>query len=257
VNKKILKLDLLGNAKSSLSHAVVHLTSDDSLNIDDYKYAILDIVHSIELLFKEKLKRIHPAFMWSNVDKYPNKDAYTVTLGEAKQRLARIGGVVFSRKHLDNIESIKKLRNEIEHYEFEINENLASTYIGRMLSFIFWFSSEHLDLDWESEFKRDDTWSALINIYQFFEEHIAVVEERMFKEKRNVGECAECGAYAFDFDEGQCEMCDEKKEVEICENCGGQEFGYKMIEISEQVDENDYVTKRLCESCAAPQYDND
>ena len=53
----------------------------------------------------------------------------------------------------------------------------------------------------------------------------------MFKEKRNVGECPECGAYAFDFDEEQCEMCREKNEVEICENCGGYEFGYKIIEV--------------------------
>lgn len=228
MKKKMLKLDLLGNAKSSLTHAVVHLTDNNSLTIDDYKYAILDIVHSIELLFKEKLKRVHPSFMWRNVDKYPNKEAYTVTLDDAKQRLMRIAGVTFTEKHLDNIESIKKLRNEIEHYEFEIDETSAKTHIGRMLSFIFWFSNKHLDLEWESEFKREGTWSALIDIYQFFEDHVEVVEHRMNKEDRYVEECPECGACTYDMDADECELCSCDGLLFECQQCGGRFFEYQM-----------------------------
>ena len=238
MKKKMLKLDLLGNARSSLSHAVLHLTNDSSLTIDDYKYAIRDIVHAIELLFKEKLKRVHPAFMWSSVDKYPKSDEHTVTLNRAKQRLITIAGVTFTKKHLDNIKSIKELRNEIEHYEFEIDETLAKTYIGRMLSFIFWFSNEHLGLEWEAEFKREDTWSALINIYQFFEDHVEVVENRMNKEQRWVEECPECGACTYDIDEDECVICSCSGLLFECQHCGGKYFEYQMSENTEEMCEN-------------------
>ena len=251
---KPLKLNLLENAKSSLHHAVLHLSDKKIITVDDYKYAIRDVVHAIELLFKEKLKRVHPAFMWRDVDKYPNEEAYTVTIDEAKNRLAKIANVNFTQKHKENIESIKKLRNEIEHYEFEIDETLAKTHIGRMLSFIFWFSGEHLELGWEYEFKKDDSWLALISIHQFFEEHVEVVEARMINENRNVTDCPSCGGYTFDFDEEECEICGENLRIERCENCERQEFEYKLI---------DYYNgpccnlKKICKWCAAPPYEND
>ena len=47
MSEKVFKLDLLGNAKSSLRHAVLHLTSDKTLTIDDYKYAIRDITRRL------------------------------------------------------------------------------------------------------------------------------------------------------------------------------------------------------------------
>ncbi|MCK5288804.1 MAG: hypothetical protein KAJ79_07025 [Candidatus Omnitrophica bacterium] len=254
---KVLKLNLLENAKSSLRHAVLHLSKNRESTVDDYKYAISDVVHAVELLFKEKLKRIHPAFMWQKVERYPDKGENTVSLKEAIQRLARIANVKFTKKHLDNVKSIKEIRNKIEHYEFEIDEKLAKTYIGRILSFIFWFSQEQLSLDWEDDFKNDESWYSLVSMYQFFEEHVAVVEERMFKEQRHVTDCPECGAYTFDFDLERCEMCGERNEVGECEDCGSLEFEYKIVEVDKQVDEHDFITQRLCESCAAPPYDND
>ena len=56
MKNKIIKFNLLENAKSSLRHSVTRLRSEDEMTVDDYKYAVLDILHSIELLFKEKLK---------------------------------------------------------------------------------------------------------------------------------------------------------------------------------------------------------
>jgi hypothetical protein len=230
---KKLKLNLLENARSSLQHAVFHLSENDKLTVDDYKYAILDIVHAIELLFKEKLQRVHPAFMWKNVDKYPSREAESVTIDEAKQRLIRIAKINFTEKHLDGIHLIRRIRNEIEHYEFEIDEPLAKTHIGRMLSFIIWFSSEYLELEWETGFKREDSWSALINMYQFFEEHVEIVENRMSKEQRYVEECPACGAYTFDMETEKCKMCSCSAPVFQCEKCGELCFDKSRSEIIE------------------------
>jgi hypothetical protein len=246
---KELKLNLIENAKSSLRHAVLHLSEDVGVNVDDYKYAINDLAHVVELLFKEKLKRVNPAFLWSNIDKYPSKEAFKVTLDEARQRLIKIAGIIFPDKHIENLKEIKNIRNQIVHYEFEINEKIAKTYIGRILSFVFWFAYEHLELDWETEFKKEDSWGPLTSMHQFFEEHISVIEERMHKEKKSVTECPDCGAYAFDLDEEECQMCGEKHKVEECTNCGSMGIEFKMIEGFRWECEEYCVVEKLCEMC--------
>ena len=76
-----LKFNLIENAKDSLSHAVEHLTVQDP-KIGDYKRVILDLSHAIELLLKERIVRIHPAFIWRKIDKYKSFDAQTIGVDE-------------------------------------------------------------------------------------------------------------------------------------------------------------------------------
>jgi len=73
-----IKFDLISNAKDSLIHAVNHLTNPAGQTDGDFKIAIKDMYHVIELLLKEKLRQIHPAFIWTNIDKYPSDDTVTV-----------------------------------------------------------------------------------------------------------------------------------------------------------------------------------
>ncbi len=143
------KFNLIENALDSLEHAIEHL---NSINKDDrvgtFKRVILDLSHTEELLFKERLRRIHPAFVLSDVDKYPSSAAHTVTAAEALKRLQRIGGIEFEDADQSALKTIREKRNEIKHYEFEINEGEAKVIIGNVLSFIFRFSCDELDLDW-------------------------------------------------------------------------------------------------------------
>lgn len=221
---RTLKLDLIGNAKSSLHHAVDHLTENQLSTVDDVKQAILSVTHVIELLFKEKLRQSHEAFVWKNIDKFPSKEAYTVSLDEAKNRLLNICGVKFTKDHIRNIESIKKIRNEIEHYQFEIEKNEADVQIGRMMSFVFWFSREHLGLDWETELRSDDTWKVLLDMRGFYEERKKEVEKRMCEEERFVVDCPECGVCAYDMEADNCEMCFSSNLLVECQSCGVEFF---------------------------------
>ncbi len=68
----MLKFSLVENALDSLEHA------NDDLQTGDYKRVILDLAHAAELLLKERLRIIHPAFVLSNIDKYPSQHAHTV-----------------------------------------------------------------------------------------------------------------------------------------------------------------------------------
>jgi len=61
------KFNLVENALDSLEHAIEHLTLGGKTTSGDLKRAILDLSHVAELLFKEKLRTIHPAFVLANV----------------------------------------------------------------------------------------------------------------------------------------------------------------------------------------------
>ena len=89
--EKNIEFDLLNNAKDSLRQAVELLAFKDiGSNHARLKHAITASAHCIELLLKERLRRVNPAFVWENVDKYPSLEARTVTVDTAISRLSRL-----------------------------------------------------------------------------------------------------------------------------------------------------------------------
>lgn len=93
---KTIEFDLLNNAKDSLRQAV-ELIATKEIGSDHarLKHAIKASAHCIELLLKERLRLINPAFVWENVDRYPSLEARTVTVDTAISRLKSIGNVQF------------------------------------------------------------------------------------------------------------------------------------------------------------------
>src|SRR5262245_55387202 len=88
---------LLQNAIDSLERSVDLLAWREEPNeAKRMKQAILSVAHGVELLLKERLRQIHPALVWENVDKYPGLSARTVTVDAALGRLTAIGGLRFS-----------------------------------------------------------------------------------------------------------------------------------------------------------------
>jgi hypothetical protein len=110
--RKAIEFDLLNNAKDSLRQAV-ELLAFEEIGSDNarLKHAITASAHCIELLLKERLRRINPAFAWENVDKYPSLKARTVTVETAINRLKSIGHVTFSADDERNLESLRTTRN--------------------------------------------------------------------------------------------------------------------------------------------------
>jgi rubrerythrin len=222
--KESIKFDLINNAKSSLYHAVNHLTNPDGVKENDLKFALRDVSHVVELLLKERLRRIHKAFIWQNVDKYPSPEAYTVDTDTAVKRLLKIGTINLDENDQKTIFACRKFRNQVEHYEFEFNTKETKAIIGRMLSFIFGFSTKHLGLELEEEFRADDRWNALIEIYEFWEAHSVLLEKKLQDEKRRVYECPSCGTCTFDIDRERCMLCGHHESIVICDSCKTEVF---------------------------------
>jgi hypothetical protein len=119
------------------------------------KHAITNAAHSIELLLKEQLRQINPAFVWENVDKYPNLEARTVTVDTAISRLRNVGGVKFTDNDEKILRSLRTTRNAIEHYEWNTTEKAARVIVGNALSFAFFFAVENLGTDLAEDFKEE------------------------------------------------------------------------------------------------------
>ena len=251
--KEHFELDLIDNAKSSLKHAVGHLVNEDGADEIDLKYAIRDVAHVVELLLKERLCRIHPAFVWSNVDKYPSTEAFTVDTKIAIVRLRKFGDIKFSEEDVKTINICRKFRNFIEHYKFKIKYEEAKIVIGRMLSFIFEFSANNLDMDLENDFRRNDTWKALLGIYEFWEARKNVVEEKMVKEERAVCDCPSCGVRTFDLELEECQLCEHHEQVFECDGCHGPKIESELVFFEEPDVDKDGVSGvtcfQLCDDC--------
>jgi hypothetical protein len=211
-----IQFDLLANARDSLRQAVELLVwKDIGTDHSRLKYAITHAAHSIELLLKERLHRVNAAFVWENVDKYPNLEANTVNVNTAISRLKSIGGITFSEKDEKNLRSLRMTRNAIEHYEWHTTEKEAKIIVGNALSFAFSFAVEQLGTDLAADFKQDDTWRSLINeLYDFVRAHGARLEAKLRENGEYPSCCDACGELTVPMRGGSCELCGHWQDVD-------------------------------------------
>lgn len=203
-----ISFDLIQNAIDSISRAIELMAwneiSDEGARL---KQAILNIGHAVELLLKERLRQIHPALIWEDVDKYPNLDARTVGADKAIHRLRRIGAVPINDDDAELIKSLRNTRNAIEHFSWTTTRDEANAVVGKALSFAIEFAQTNLSVDIAYKFKRDDTWQRLLSTNsEFAKAHIARYEAALVRLDHFVA-CDFCGALAVSPSGGSCSLC--------------------------------------------------
>ena len=233
------KFNLVENAQDSLSHAIEHIRPVNKNSTGDWKRIIVDLAHVIELLVKEKLRRVHPAFVFNNIDKYPSSDAYTVGAELAFVRLQKIGNVKFSESDIKAVKSAREKRNEIEHFEFSIENSEAKVLVGQALSFILRFAEKELELEWNSLCFEGGKWWVLYEYKEFYESLQVSVNERLAGGEFALIECTSCHNETFDLDEECCHLCGHKEDVLECVVCK-DDYLYSAVE---------YEEAGLCKKC--------
>jgi hypothetical protein len=234
------KLTLVENALDSFEHAISHLNAmPKAPTAGAFKRIILDLSHVAELLFKERLRQIHPAFILSDIDKYPSASAHTVTASDALRRLQRIGEVEFNEADQSALKTIREKRNEIEHYEFSIDATEAKVVIGSVLAFIFRFATDEVGLDWAGRRIEDPAWKRLTEYAEFYEIEKARVLEALDASGIPTMECPTCGNETFDMEAEVCVLCGHSEEVLQCKSCNA-DYLYSNVE---------YEEAELCPEC--------
>jgi hypothetical protein len=213
------KFNLIENANDSLEHALRHMGSIENDGLGNWKRIIVDLAHVVELLFKEKLRQIHPAFVFTNIDKYPSITAHTVSCDLACKRLETIGKIDFSKDALKAIKTAREKRNQIEHFEFSISEREANVLIGQVLLFIFDFSDKKLNLGWESLHLQEKKHPEFKKYTEFYNEYLKEAEVQIEEDEICVIECSSCHNVSFDVDKETCLVCSHHEDVLDCNWC--------------------------------------
>ncbi|MES9902460.1 MAG: hypothetical protein ABW168_07230 [Sedimenticola sp.] len=234
------RFNLIENASDSLEHALEHMGPIQKNDAGDWKRIIVGFAHVIELLFKEKLRQIHPAFVFTNIDKYPSSDAHTVGAELAFKRLQKVGNIDFSKTEISAVNTAREKRNEIEHFEFTISEREAKALVGQALSFILSFSEEHLSLDWKEKHLKKGKWYILSRYTEFYDELLSKAVKKIEANEIYVIECTLCYNEALDVEEGKCLVCSHKEEVLECRWCG-ESYIHSSCEYD--------IEAELCPSC--------
>jgi hypothetical protein len=213
-----IQFDLLTNARDSLRQSIQLIAWKDDFGPPGdarLKHAIINAAHSIELLLKERLRQVHPAFVWEKVDEYPKLDKRTVTVDTAISRLRTIAAVDISEDDERILKSLRVTRNAIEHYEWSTNEREAKIIIGNAISFALTFAAEHLGTNLERDFKRDDTWRALLlELYEFTRAHGKRIAARYEREGKYTIYCDQCEGDSAPSSGGSCELCGHWQKVD-------------------------------------------
>jgi hypothetical protein len=160
-----IEFDLLTNAHDSLDRAHELIAYGDRENeARRLKQAVQSVAHAIELLMKERLRRLHPSLIWEQVDKYPNLNARTVSTELAATRLQSIGGVRLRQADLDLLRSLRATRNAIEHFAWITTKPEADAIVGRALEFAYYFAQEELGFNYlDYSAHKDGTFQDLVS----------------------------------------------------------------------------------------------
>lgn len=204
-----IQFDLLTNATDSISYAIELLAWPDIRNDERrMKQAILSISQGVELLLKERLRRVHPAFLFEDIDKFPSLDARTVGAERALVRLKSIAGYEVRDSDKQLMRDLRRTRNAIEHAEWHTTLAEAKAIVGPALSFAIDFAKTELDRDLTYEFRREDTWDQLLaELHEFAAAHARRLASNAGVDQVNLMPCQHCHHETLDRLEQSCPLC--------------------------------------------------
>lgn len=153
-----IQFDLLENGLDFVTSGLEHILSDNSPH--QLKYAILHLSAGTELLLKEVLKNEH----WSLIFENANSAKFDLlNTGEFKSvdfetlliRLTNVCEIELSEKEKSILRQLKKLRNKIEHFEFNENVKAIKSLSSKVLCLILSFINSNFDFKSLSSTSQD------------------------------------------------------------------------------------------------------
>jgi len=71
----------------------------------------------------------------------------------------------------------------------------------------------------EESFKKDDRWSILIELYEFWEARGKALEQQLSDDEKPICECPSCGATTFNLEIMECVLCGHSEDQIECDQC--------------------------------------
>ena len=146
-----MKYNMIQNALDSLNEAVeYYLNGKKYSDKRCYKYCIIMLYHTAELLMEEKLYREHPVLICEKIEDYDRNRVLEKTIGfnSALQRLTKICNCDIGH-YYNNLRNLSIERNKIQHYEIDIEVNSLINIIIASFSSIEYLLYNVLEVKYE------------------------------------------------------------------------------------------------------------
>lgn len=216
-------LGLLENAADSFNEAIRKVRDARYGDARPYKFAVLHFTHAIELLFKHHVALAHPLLIYRNpFSKALDKEA-TIGLWEAVQ-FFKNEQKELTAETLDDLKWIKSLRNNIEHYKFEMDLREARRTIGRLIRALNEFHEANGLTDLATLIEADcrDTYEKLADEYkqELFEAQQAAAAASSDHEPQNCFLCGGQRTMVQSANSLECHLCGNESLLHECLRCG-------------------------------------
>lgn len=251
-----LKLTLLDNCHSFLNEALRNVVESEK-DHHRWHFALLFLVQSVELAFKEKLRQEHPVLIFKDVD----DPRFTVSLDQALRRLRSISKVQVTDSDAAAIRTAREWRNLVVHSEFEFTEDSLKPVFAQLLGFLADFHTRHFKFAL-SDYVQPEYWKAALAISEYVSElqHRAqtrIAEERI--EGEFVWKCPSCLSGTFIIQDGidACYVCNYQEPVVQCEHCDEMYFESDTEQLTELYGGDREINITLCNDCAAKERQRD
>jgi hypothetical protein len=217
---------------------------------DKWKFAILLLVQAIETSLKERLRRTHELFIYSNID----KPRHTVDLGLAIERLEKISKVDLKQSDLKCIKTASDLRNQIVHFEFDLSIDQIKSNFVSLVGFYTSFCNDHLDSD-IIQMLPVQLHTELLSLDSYIEELEHRAKEKTLAESipsEDIWGCPVCKKDTFVIYDGKdtCYLCRHSEPLAECDLCDSLEFEEDMVDIEYGNMKGMENYKTVCKDCA-------
>lgn len=158
------------NALDYLLSAVEHLEQRTERSL---KYSILHLFAGIELLLKERLRREHWSLIFQDINqasqnRLASGDFKSVDFHTCTARLAEIANVPLTKPQLNHLDSLRQLRNRIQHFHTTIGQNDATSRLAQGTNIaIHFITNEMADLNASHKPELDRLHEALANFNEY------------------------------------------------------------------------------------------
>jgi hypothetical protein len=172
VDARPIKMTLLENSYDFLNESLrATVRAEDDPHA--WKFAVLHIVQSVELLLKARLQAEHPSLLYDNVDT-PKR---TVTLGQAMGRIAGAARIPLSSRELRTIRKGSQWRDQIVHFEFEISPYQVETVYSQLFEFLTRFHNDHTDFGELHAYIDRGLWAKEAELIEFFRREVVLYND--------------------------------------------------------------------------------
>jgi hypothetical protein len=166
-----LTLSLEENAYGFLNQSLKHYRKT-SRNVQEWPFALLHIVQSLELLLKRVLETINPILIYKDIDQQNPEGHHTVSLEQALTRLENLKVPIEEKERL-MIRKAAVKRNQVVHYQIELNRFEWKKLYAQLFEFLHFFHQKHLKSELHSHIAPDN-WNVEAHLMRFFKENFVI-----------------------------------------------------------------------------------